>query len=51
MEDVVFLVQLDLDVQVGRGIQHSLVGQGEKADLVKGVGGIGDELLCSCRAS
>ena len=43
VQHVVVLVSLDLDAELLRGVQHRFVGEGEQADLVQGVGGVGDQ--------
>ena len=43
-EGVVGLVGDELDVEVGLGVQDGRVREGLVADLVQGIGGVGDEL-------
>ena len=43
-EGVVGLVGDELDVEVGLGVQDGRVGEGLVADLVEGIGGVGDQL-------
>ena len=44
MKDAVLLVSVDLDDEVLGGTELRLVGEREKADLVEGIRGVGDEL-------